>query len=678
MGRRRCVVVLLGFVTWAAPVFPAAMAVAAATAAPAAELKSFDAAAAFGARPGVVRLRLSPDGKSVAYIAPLKGQGSVLLTLDLAEGSKPQIALTVSGKPDRLDSCYWVSSERLVCIIYGVVQGALHVLSFTRTVAVNRDGSAVKMLSTKDHEYAHYRQLGGGEVIDWLPDEDGAVLMSREYVPDDHIGSHLGSDREGLAVDWLDTRNLRVKSIEIPSRDAREYITDGRGTVRIVGRSTRSTRGQDSGIISYSYRKAGSRDWLKLGDYNYVDDSGFNPAAVDHDLDVVFGFKKKDGRKAVYTVALDGSQSENLIYSRPEVDVDHLIRIGRRNRVVGVSFATDVRQSVYFDSDIDKLMGTLSRVLPLQPKLRVVDTSVDEQVLLIFAGSDDDPGVYYVFDRRSKQLRTFLVARGKLEGLKLAKVKPVSYPASDGERVPGYLTLPPGVDDAKGLPAVVLPHGGPSTRDEWDFDWLAQYFASRGFAVLQPNFRGSAGYGEAWLRRNGFRSWRIAIGDVLDAGRWMVAQGMADPAKLCVVGWGYGGYAALQAAVTDQGLFKAVVAIAPVTDLQSYKEEYRGWSNFNLVSNEIGEGPQLREGSPARNAEKIKVPVLLFHAAFDRNVGIAQSRLMAERLAAAGVKHELVTWDDLDHYFEDSAARTEMLRKSDAFLRQAIGEDKAP
>jgi dipeptidyl aminopeptidase/acylaminoacyl peptidase len=663
MDLRSCVGVLGLLVASAVP-----------AAAPAGVIQSFDAAAAFGARPGVADLSLSPDGKSVAYIVPTKGQGSMLVTLDLAEGSKTHVALRASGKPERLGNCHWVSNERLVCIMYGVVKSNLILLPFTRTVAVNRDGGTLKLLSTRNNEYTRGLQLGGGEVIDWLPDEEGAVLMSRVYLPDDHLGSRTGSDREGLAVDWLDTRSLQIKSMESPSKGVREYLTDGRGTVRIIGRSTHGLNGQDSGIVAYSYRKPGSRDWLKLGDYNYVDGSGFDPAAVDHDLNVVYGFKKKDGRKAVYTIALDGSQSENLIYSRPDVDVDDLIRIGRRNRVVGVSFATDVRQPVYFDPDIEKLMRSFSRALPQQPQARIVDSSVDEHVLLIFAGSDDDPGVYYLFDRPSKQLRTFLVVRGELEGVKLAKVKPVTYPAGDGEKVPGYLTLPPGVDDPKGLPAIVLPHGGPGDRDEWGFDWLSQYYASRGFAVLQPNFRGSTGYGEAWLHRNGFRSWRIAIGDVLDAGRWLVAQGIADPAKLCVVGWSYGGYAALQSAVTDQGVFKAVVAIAPVTDLQTLKEEHRDWSDYYLVSDMIGEGPQVREGSPARNAEKIKVPVLLFHAALDRNVGIAQSRLMASRLQSAGVKHELVTWDDLDHHLEDSAARTEMLRKSDAFLRQAIGE----
>jgi dipeptidyl aminopeptidase/acylaminoacyl peptidase len=311
----------------------------------------------------------------------------------------------------------------------------------------------------------------------------------------------------------------------------------------------------------------------------------------------------------------------------------------------------------------------------MQPNLRLVDSSVDEQVLLIFAGSDDDPGLYYAFDRPSKKLRTFLVARGDLEGVKLAKVRPISYQAADGVMIPGYLTLPPGKESSKSLPAIVLPHGGPSARDYWGFDWLSQYFAARGFAVLQPNFRGSAGYGDAWLSDNGFKSWRIAIGDVLDAGHWLIAQGIADPAKLSVVGWSYGGYAALQSAVTEPGLFKAVVAIAPVTDLETSKEEHRNWSDFLLVSQQTGDGPHVREGSPARNAEKIKVPVLLFHAALDRNVGIRESRMMADRLTKAGVKNELVMWDYLDHYLEDSDARIQMLRKSDQFLRQAFGGD---
>jgi dipeptidyl aminopeptidase/acylaminoacyl peptidase len=328
---------------------------------------------------------------------------------------------------------------------------------------------------------------------------------------------------------------------------------------------------------------------------------------------------------------------------------------------------------VFFDPEIQRLFATLGKALPGSPALRIADASVDESKLLIFAGSDQDPGIYYLFDRKAKQLQTFLDVRTQLEDVKLAGMKPVSYPARDGTMVPGYLTMPPGQEDARGLPAIVLPHGGPGARDEWGFDWLSQYFAARGYAVLQPNFRGSTGYGDAWFSQNGFRSWPTAIGDVLDAGRWLINQGIADPAKLGIVGWSYGGYAALQSAVVEPTLFKAVVAIAPVTDLNALKEQHRTWSDFNLVSNQVGEGPHVREGSPAMNAEKIKVPVLLFHGALDLNVGINQSKEMASRLTAAGGRCELVTWDDLDHHLDDSSARIEMLRKSDGFLRQTFG-----
>jgi dipeptidyl aminopeptidase/acylaminoacyl peptidase len=403
------------------------------------------------------------------------------------------------------------------------------------------------------------------------------------------------------------------------------------------------------------------------------DHDGFRPVAVDHDANLAYGYKKLDGRLALYTVALDGTLKEDLMFARPDVDVGGLNRIGRRHRVVGVSYSDDLSHYHFLDPDFEKLLASLAKALPGQPSLRIDDSSIDENKLLIRAGSDHDPGVYYLFDKKQRQLETFLVVRGALEGVKLASVKPIHYQAADGTMIPGYLTLPPGVDTPKDLPAIVMPHGGPSARDYWGFDYLAQFYASRGYVVLQPNFRGSKGYGDDFFKQNGFRSWPTAIGDVLDAGKWLVAQGIANPDKLAVVGWSYGGYAALQSAVVDPSVFKAVIAIAPVTDLPELKEVHRQWSDFLLVSREIGDGPHVREGSPALNAAKIKVPVLLFHGEMDRNVPIRQSKEMADHLAAAGVPHELVTWPDLDHQLEDSAVRAEMLRKSDAFLRRVMG-----
>jgi dienelactone hydrolase len=634
-----------------------------------------DVAAAFGARAAVASVRMSPDGESVAFLQPGKGTGNTLVVRRLAEGAKSIGALGSDGKPFHLNSCSWVANDRLVCEIYGLVPdpNAIHgLLPLTRLIAVNADGSNLKQLSTTLNENSRGYLLSGGSIVDWLPDQDGSVLMAREYRPDSH--GHMGSDAEGLGVDLVDTRTLAITRVVAASRDAFEYLSDGRGTVRIMGSVVRnSVTNQETGELRFAYRLQGSTDWHALSEYTPDTHSGFRPIAVDHDLNLAYGWKQLDGRRALYSMTLDASPHQTLIYSRQDVDVGGLIRIGRRNRVVGVAYATDRPYYEFLQDDFKQMVATVHRALTKQPLLRVVDSNVDESKMLIIAGSDADPGNYYIFDRKLNQLRAFLAVRPQLAGMTLARVRPITYPGPDGVMIPAYLTLPPGRESALGLPAIVMPHGGPSSRDEWGFDWLAQSYAALGFAVLQPNYRGSTGYGDEWFQQNGFRSWNIAVGDVVAAGHWLVNAGIADPAKLGIVGWSYGGYAALQSVDIDANLFKAIIAIAPVTDLAALKEERRGWSDFTVVSNFIGEGPHMSEGSPITHADKFKQPVLIFHGTADRNVGVEESIRMAKALKRAGVQSELVTFEDRDHQLEDSEVRTDMLRRSDAFLRHAFG-----
>ena len=223
------------------------------------------------------------------------------------------------------------------------------------------------------------------------------------------------------------------------------------------------------------------------------------------------------------------------------------------------------------------------------------------------------------------------------------------------------------------MPAVVLPHGGPSARDEWGFDWLAQFLAARGYAVIQPNYRGSAGYGDAFLNENGFRNWQTSISDVGDAARYLVAQGIADPKRMAIVGWSYGGYAALQTAAIEPDLFKAVVAIAPVTDLALLKRDAEGFTDSELVKNFVGSGDNVRNGSPLRNAAAIKAPVLLVHGDLDSNVGIDHSAKMASALTAGGKTATLLRYKGLDHQLEDNVARTEFLTRIGELLERTIG-----
>ena len=636
-----------------------------------------DNAALFGARPSIEHASLSPDGRHVAFITPGKGQGSALYQVGTDSSATSKPIFRVDGTPERLSHCNWVSNVRLACTVYGVVNDGKDIVPFNRKIAMGMDGSNAKMLSKRDNASSYGRAFFGGGVIDWLPETEDQVMMTRVHLPDDRIGSLVGSRDGGLAVERINTSTLKAQLVERPDFNVSEYITDGRGNVRIKGVSQLKGDGYSTGVTRYFYRRNGSNDWQRLSDHDGSSREGFNPYAVDPKENVAYGFDTLNGRLALYKIALDGSMARTLVLSRPDVDVDGIVQIGRHQRVVGGSYITDIRNVVYFDPEVSKLHKSLSKALPGNELVYVVDTTTDEQKVLIWAGSDDSAGTYYLLDRTAKSMSPLLAVRPELQDVKLATVKPVQYPAADGTMIPGYLTLPAG-SDGKNLPAIVLPHGGPSARDEWGFDWLSQFYAAQGYAVLQPNFRGSSGYGDAWFQDNGFRSWKTAIGDVQDGGRWLIKQGIANPDKLGIVGWSYGGYAALQSAVTDPALFKAVVAIAPVTDLDRLRAQSRNWSNRYLASDFIGGTDLAQEASPARLAGKIRAPVLMFHGGLDRNVHIDHSKMMASRLQSAGVPNRLITWDNLDHYLEDADARVTMLRTSDEWLKAAFAGKAAP
>jgi dipeptidyl aminopeptidase/acylaminoacyl peptidase len=633
-----------------------------------------DPAAAFGARESVASIALSPDGTKLAFVAPHGPKGGALYFSDVSGTGKPLRTLIASGDPEHFGRCSWVSNIRVICSVYSLRSSSGELRGGSRLVAVDADGSNLKVVSRRESIRDVYEAYYGGDVIDWFPGRDNAVMLTRLVAQTANAQAQVvGGGFEGLSVETVDTTSLKTDRIIRPVKSAIEFISDGKGEVRIMGVFPSGVAySYDNRYIDYRFRKKGSTDWEMFGRFVRLTQEGFNPYAVDPAEDAVFGFQKKDGRQALYKRALDGSNREVLVFARPDVDVDGLVRLGRRGRIIGVTFATEKRQSAYFDPVLAKLATGLSKALPATPLINFSGASDDEQRLLIWAGADNDPGRYYLYDKATKQLKPLLLDRPELASTKLAIVKPVQVRASDGTLVPGYLTLPPG-SDGKRLPAIVMPHGGPGARDEWGFDWLSQYYANRGFAVLQPNFRGSSGYGDAWFEKNGFQSWKTAIGDVTDAGRWLVSEGIADPAKLAIVGWSYGGYAALQSAVIEPDLFKAVIAIAPVTDLAQFRSQLKENSGDDIARDYIGAGPHIVEGSPAQHAERIKVPVLLAHGDLDQNVDIAASRLMNDRLKAARKPVEFLVYPGLQHSLIDSKARPDLLRRSDAFLRASMG-----
>lgn len=633
----------------------------------------------FGAREIIRDVSVSPDGQRVALVVATGTRGTGLL-VSSPEGQLKTVLNYTGEPPIRLSSCAWSTSTRLVCTLYGIVDRADELVGMTRMIAIDADGSNAKELSAATKRSALYEAYFGGDILDWMPDSNGSnVLMLRYFVPEQSTGTLVAQTREGLGVERVDTVSLKRTVVEAPRATGYDYVTDGHGLTRIVGTRSRLASGYEGDEIVYKYRRADSKEWEPLSTVKVTgyQSSGFVPYAVDRDLNVAYGFDNADGRRALYKIALDGSLKRELVLARPDVDVDGLVRIGRQQRVVGASYATDRRHVSFFDPKISALTTSLGKALAGSPSIAVTDASLDEKKLVVFAGSDVNPGVYYLFDQTTRKMAQIAPVRPDLAGARLANVKSITYKATDGAMVPAYLTLPPG-SDGKNIPAIVMPHGGPSARDEWGFDWLAQFFASRGYAVLQPNYRGSSGYGERWFKDNGFRSWKLAMGDINDAGHWLVSQGIASSDKLAIVGWSFGGYAALQSSMLDADLFKAITAIAPVTDLERLRTELRDSSSDQQVKDVIGAASLRAEASPAQNAARIKAPVLLFHGDKDLNVAIVQSRLMESKLRDAGRKVELVEYKGLDHQLDDSAVRASMLDRIDRFLRSSMGLPAKP
>ena len=554
---------------------------------------------------------------------------------------------------DQFNWCKFESEDWLICEYGGNANFDFAIQGMSRLVAIKVDGSRINPLGrlegATNRIYRH-----DGAILDWLPAEDHKVLMGRN------------------GVEEVDIVTLKSKSTEPGSQQVNFYMSDGDGELRVRGFSAYSGNYQLTGVTRFSYRAVGGSVWKEFLKYNSKDNSGGWPVAVDKGRNAVFILEALDGRDALYTIALDGTGTKTLLASNKKVDIDSIVRLGRGRRAIGYSYAEDRRRTVFFDPEYEKLAAALAKAMPKTPLVEFASASRDEKKILLHASADTDPGTFYLLDRATHAMRPVFLSRDPLEGRQLSPVEAVTYRAADGTTIPAYVTA--SLSASKGArPAVVLPHGGPSARDEWGFDWLAQFLAARGYVVIQPNYRGSAGYGADHLGKNAFKNWRQAMSDIDDAASFLVSSGKADPERLAIVGWSYGGYAALQSANLYPGRYKSVVAIAPVTDLLKLKTDARGYTDSILTSDYIGKGENVRAGSPLANADRIKVPVMLVHGDMDNNVLIHHSDDMAKALKSAGTSVDYLRFDGLEHDLDDSNARIQMLTRIGQLLDRTIG-----
>ncbi|MCH8684268.1 alpha/beta hydrolase family protein [Pedomonas mirosovicensis] len=384
---------------------------------------------------------------------------------------------------------------------------------------------------------------------------------------------------------------------------------------------------------------------------------------------------EQTGRRAVYRFDFATLTLGERLFESPTNDISN-ISLAPDKKSLLAAYYTDERHRVeWFDPALKELQAALDKSVAPQ-RASIVSRSRDNTRLLVHVSSPDNPGNYYLFQMATATMNRVAAVNEKLRGKTLASPKPISYKARDGLEIHGYLTLPPG-REAKGLPLIIMPHGGPyGVRDNDAYDPDVQFLANRGYAVLQPNYRGSGGYGWAFEER-GDGQWGRAMQDDLDDGMdWLVKEGIADPKRVCIVGASYGGYAALWGATRNPERYRCAASFAGVTDIARqlrYSRDFFYSGTEARVWKERVRGDKdadIDDFSPLRQIDRLQVPVFLAHGDDDQRVPPEQSILYARALEKAGKPHEFYLYKDEGHGFSHMSNRKAYFNQLEAFLRK--------
>jgi dipeptidyl aminopeptidase/acylaminoacyl peptidase len=389
---------------------------------------------------------------------------------------------------------------------------------------------------------------------------------------------------------------------------------------------------------------------------------------------VLYASQDAQHRWMWHEVRLDGATEPDPVVALDDQGPIHDRQTGR---LIGsaVMIGDEYRYN-FFDPGDEAAWKAVQQAFPSGAQLRLVSMSADRRKVVVLVDSPSDGPAYSLVDLGARSGDWIGPEYAGVLDQDVAPRRPVRFKARDGLDLHGYLTLPRGKPE-KGLPLVVFPHGGPASRDTPGFDWWAQAMASRGYAVLQVNFRGSSGFGSALLEA-GYGQWgRKMQTDLSDGVVWLAQQGTIDKKRVCIVGASYGGYAALAGPTLDPGVYRCAVAVAGVADLRRqiiYSREHGGMSAERYWDRFMGAtdpGDQaLTAVSPARQATKADAPILLIHGTDDTVVPIEQSRIMADALKGAGKPVEFVELKSDDHWLSRGATRLEMLQATMAFLEK--------
>jgi len=621
--------------------------------------------------PAVYDAALSPDGRFLVAITDNEGQ-YIIRVFNIADPEDTKLRASTYPKDVRVNWVKWANNDTILLSvqkaekIYGTIAyvGYLYALNKDVTTSQLILKPNIKKTTARPGDFRQFNNT----IINFLPNDPDHILMM------------FGKEKAiSLGVHKVNINTRRSKRMERGTEDIQHWITDLRGEVRVgAGRKDRT------GDWRMKIRDAHSDKWRPVKDYPGLEAGTPVFGFMGNPNELIIG--SRDGKDTLGLFIYDLAQKKHTrkLFQHDKYDVDGIIKSADGTEVVGASYTDDTTKREFFDPATKSRMATIQKNF-IDYQIDIIEQTRNGNKILFKASSPSVPPSLYVFDFTTNKINILARDYPEIGSTHQGNVSKVRYTARDGFVIPGYVTTPPKIGAGevafKNQPFIIMPHGGPYARDTHSFDYMAQLFASRGYSVLQMNFRGSEGFGHAH-EQAGRKNWEIMQEDVEDGTRWLIDKGYADKQRICIVGWSYGGYAALMAAIKHPELYACTASIAGVTDLKDMIGDMKKYrfgrhtAKHFLIKGFSGKD-DIKANSPVKRAKEITIPLFLAHGTDDVNVHFDQFARMKRALKKSKAKTTFMKFKDEDHYFIDYENRTKLLTGLDKFLNKNLGKSEA-
>lgn len=608
----------------------------------------------------VYNVKLSPDGTHLVALKNIGGD-TVVMTLNLATGEAFYPTKT-DNEQFKFNWIRWANNDRLLMSLRFDSRRGTHLrFTETRLLAVDaKKPSKMITLVKPDTDANGWVSQFQDNILSTLPDDPDHIL--------------LGVDREHPGMQTVYKSNVntgRLKRVKKHTSGIRSWIADRQGEVRVgEGYNDRDRR------VTIKVLDPTTKKWQTAWSYIVFDEPSISALGFGRNSNELFLLADHEGRKAVYKADLSKpGYPMTLILSNPHYDISgDLIYSHSHRDAVGLYYSDGGGKSIFWNDEFKAFQGGIDKALPESGNY-ITSLSDDGRKYILFSVSDTQPGQYLFGNRDEKTLDFIADIYPELSNGVLVEKELVTYKARDGLELEGYLSLPKHFAD-KPIATIILPHGGPMSRDGKGFDSFSAFMVNRGYAVFQPNFRGSSGYGHDFMM--------MAVGgmglamqdDLEDAVKFLVKEKITDPKRVCIAGGSYGGYAALMGASKTPDLFQCAISFAGISDIAKLRNTARYFVNKNVIREQLGnDRKQLRDTSPARLVEQIKIPILLLHGVDDTVVPVDQSRLMARNLKKHNKVYEYIELEGGSHYLDYLPHRKQTFEAMEAFLQKYLPVD---